>query len=210
MVEILFNNIHSYYDMGLILSSKTIEAATAKTQKVEVVGGDGEIDYTDFFGDTNYNNRSLKFVFNKVHQTSLEFMEDWSYLLDVLNGKTFKITLTENPDFYYTGRISLSYTRKKNITTITASVDAQPYRLKHEMTVVNCEGSGSFVLRNLRKKVVPEITCTAIAKISTDSFSVDVQIGTSVIPELELMPGENIVDIVSTGTVTFKYREGGF
>lgn len=210
MVEVLFDNIHSFYDLGMILSSKTVEAPTVKSQKVEVVGGDGEIDYTDCFGDINYNNRNLKFVFNKVHQTTLEFLEDWSYLLDILNGKKFKITLSEDPEFYYTGRVSLSYTKKKNITTITVSVDALPYRLKHEMTVVKCEGSGSFVLKNSRKKVVPEITCTTVTNISTDSFSEDVQSGSVVIPELELMSGENIVNIISTGTVVFKYREGRF
>ena len=45
-------------------------------------------------------------------------------------------------------------------------------------------------------------------KVGTDSFKKTVSSGTWEIPELQLSYGENSISITSTGTTTFRYREG--
>ena len=60
--------------------------------------------------------------------------------------------------------------------------------------------------------VVPTITTTAEAtlswKIESDTFSRTISVGTLEIPELQLTYGNNSIKVTSTGTTTFRYREG--
>ena len=61
---ITFGAFHSYRDLNLILTSGVkIGTPEVKTEEVEVLGSDGTIDYTEYFGEIFYKNRSLTFPF---------------------------------------------------------------------------------------------------------------------------------------------------
>ena len=64
MIEtgILFGNIHSFYDLNLILSAVDIEPAKPKTTYVDVPGGDGSLDLTEALGEVKYYDRTHKFT----------------------------------------------------------------------------------------------------------------------------------------------------
>ncbi len=66
MKGIRFGNYHSYDDFKLILSQKTIGTPSPKTETIDIPGGDGVLDLTDFFGEVNYNNRILTFEFSSI------------------------------------------------------------------------------------------------------------------------------------------------
>ena len=51
---ISFDNIHSFYDLNLILSGVEITPAKPKTNYVDIVGGDGSIDMTEAHGDVKF------------------------------------------------------------------------------------------------------------------------------------------------------------
>lgn len=209
MVGILINDKHSYFDYGLILSSKFISAPSVKSASVEISGADGVLDLTDYFGEPKFNNRELIFNFLKVYLNNLEFVNDWSKIQNELNGQKVKITLDEDNEFYYYGRISIEYTKEKNIVTITMTVDAEPYKLKRDFTTVEQTGSGTVALQNLRKRVVPAVITTAETKLTFGTTVFNLSAGAWVLPELELSAGENTVEIETTGTVKFEYQEGG-
>mgnify|MGYP000299710712 FL=1 len=73
-------------------------------------------------------------------------------------------------------------------------------------------GTKTVTLTNDFMPVVPSITTSAETtlawKIGTDSFSKTISAGTWEIPELQLAYGNNSVKVTSTGTTTFRYREG--
>lgn len=208
MVGVRFNDKHSFYDYGLILSSKTIEAPSVKVKNVDVTGADGVIDYTDFFGEPKFSNRKLTFVFSKC-QTNSQFVDEFSTIQNELNGQKMNIRIDTDPDFYYTGRISLKASRSNNITKLTVTCDCQPYKLKNKKTVVEAKRSTTVSLFNLRKRTVPTITTTAETTIIFGTRKTVLSAGQWVIPEFELMPGNNIFIIISKGTTTFEYQEGG-
>lgn len=60
--------------------------------------------------------------------------------------------------------------------------------------------------------VTPSVTVTEETalnwQIGNDGFQKSVSAGTWTFPELELVHGENSVEIITNGTVTFRYREG--
>ena len=90
--------------------------------------------------------------------------------------------------------------------------DGDAYRYHTDETVVQVAGIKTVLLTNDFMPVVPTITTTAEStlawRIGTDSFSKTVSAGTWEIPELQLSHGNNSVKVTSTGTTTFRYREG--
>ena len=73
-------------------------------------------------------------------------------------------------------------------------------------------GSGTAILTNDFMPTVPAVTVTDETtlkwQVGTDGFIKTVSAGTWTFPELELVRGENEIEITTEGTVTFRYREG--
>lgn len=209
MNQIQFGQYRSYDDLYLVLSSKEIGSPEVKEYKVEIEGGDGVLDYTEYFGGVNYGNLELKFEFSTIVQPFLNY---YSQVKDLLHGKKMKITLDEDDDFYYLGRISVSsFTNEKNIGTISITCDCEPWKYKQQKTVVtkSITNSSTIVLSNMRKKVVPEITTNTTMSFAFGSSTVTHTAGTFMIPSLELSQGNNTITVTGTGTVKFEYQEGG-
>lgn len=210
MKGITFGEYHSYRDFGLILSGKEIEAPAVKEKKVEIEGADSDLDLTEFFGEPKYSNARHKFNFTTVYKGT-EFLSAFSAIKNAIHGKKMRVILDDDPSFYYVGRIFVSkFTDERNIGILQIEADCEPYKYKLAKTVVSkaIDGTATIKLTNLRKHAVPEITTTAVMTIAFGSFSRAVNAGTFVIPELELVEGENTVTVTGTGTITFTYQEG--
>ena len=211
MNGVTFGSKHSYTDYNLILQSKTIGAATVKTKKVDIEGGHGSLDYTAFFGEPKYNNRTLTFTFISKMRP-LEFVSSYSELQNALHGQKVDIILDEDPNYHYVGRLSVGdYSTSNKTPTFTISADCEPFKLKNAITVVTQEVSGTatITLSNMRKKVVPTIKTDAEMTIVFGGRSTTASAGTFTIPTLELSEGDNTVTVSGTGTITFSYQEGG-
>lgn len=212
MNQIIFGNYKSYDDLFLVCNSKSIGSPSPKMNTISVEGGDGVLDFTEFFGDVKYNNRTLTFEFTSMVHPS-DFLELNSRLLDLLNGQKMPIVLEEDADFYYMGRLTVSSPTKeaKVIDKITITANCEPYKYKVNDTVVTqaVNGTATIILPNMRKRVVPQITSDATFTITFGGKSATVGAGTFTIPELELVAGDNEVIVSGTGNITFTYKEGG-
>mgnify|MGYP000417061958 CR=1 FL=1 len=67
MNTVTFGEFNSYSDLNLILSSKTIGSPSVKTSTIDLPGSDGELDFTEYFGEPKYSNRPLKFQFTAIN-----------------------------------------------------------------------------------------------------------------------------------------------
>ena len=212
MKGVKFGNYHSYYEWGLILGSKEISSPKPKVNQSEVEGGDGVLDLTEFFGDVKYENRPLSFTFSKLGVVPDGFLALYSVVQNAIHGKTMQVILDDDPANYYYGRVTINeWKSNKNIGEIVIEVDAEPYKMKVNETVVTraVAGTDTIVLTNSRKRVVPVITTDAEMKLAFGNYSGTFSKGTFTIPELELVEGENAVSVTGTGNITFRYREGG-
>lgn len=210
MNQIKFGNYKSFDDLLLICTKKEIGDPKAKTAKVNIEGGDGVLDYTEYFGDIKYENRTLKFEFETIVPQT-QFPELYSSILNALNGRRLKIVLDEDANFYYMGRISVSaFTQNKGIGSIKIECDCEPYKYKKNQTVVSkaVSGSATITLANMRKRVVPTITSNATMTYEFGGRTIQHNAGTFIIPTLELVEGNNAVKVTGTGNVTFAYQEG--
>lgn len=213
MKGITFGDLHSYKDLSLILTSKTIGSPQAKTNTVDIPGGDGSIDLTDYFGEIYYYNRTLTFEFSTIIPQK-DFLELFSKIQNALHGKKIKVILDEDDEFYYYGRISVDeWKSNKRIGKIVIEVDAEPYKYKVYKTSIiqDVSGTAEAVLVNLKKSVVPKITTTSDVTIVLGNTEFTLGAGTyepENIPEFILKEGNNIITITGTSIVTFEYQEG--
>lgn len=212
MKGVKFGDFHSYYEWGLILSSKEITSPEAKIIQIEVEGSDGVLDFTDFFGSVKYKNRSLSFTFSKMNIVQDGFLALYSLVQNLIHGRMMKIVLDDDPSNYYYGRVTIKeWKSENNIGTIVIEVDAEPWKMEAYETVVSqyVSSNANIVLPNNKMPTVPTITTTSEFLISFGGYNDVYSAGTFTIPELELGEGDNNIYVEGTGTISFTYRKGG-
>lgn len=210
MKGISFDDIHSFYDLNLVLSKVDIPPAVPKITLVDIPGGDGSVDLTEAFGEVKFKDRECTFTFTVFPYD--DFEEKKREINGLLNGKRCKITLDKDPDYYWEGRLSINeYASNKNLHQIVVGATVAPYKVKQEVTKVFVPGSSigvRAVLYNGRKPVCPVITALQNDIIHNDHFNHQfTESGDFIIPELKLGFGETEVWIQSTNGVTFTYQE---
>lgn len=212
MLGVKFGDYHSFNDFSLYLSNKKIEVPQPKVELLEVPGADEMLDFTEFFGDVKYQNRMLTFEFSTgVHKS--EFISLFSRIQSALNGRRMSIVLDEDPEFFYSGRVSVKeWKADKNIGKITIDCDCNPYKLKKKKTVITnaVETEKTVTLSNLRKTVVPTFKSDAEIHIEFNENSYTMSAGESKFPSIVLKEGINTLKLTGKATVTIEYQEGCF
>ena len=211
MKGVSFLGYHSEKDLNLLLTGKEIGSPEIKRQTIDIAGADGELDFTDFFGEPKYANVQHQFTFESIRPRN-EQLSQFTDIKNKIHGKKGRIILDDDPSFVYVGRCSVSkYTNEKNIGKITVTCDCEPYKYMIENTVVYqvVDGTVDIPLINSRKRAVPTITTTSDMTISFGGGTWTNRAGTFTIPELELAEGENIVTVTGAGTITFTWQEAG-
>lgn len=218
MIEkgIFFGDIHSFYDLNLILSKVNIPPAKPKTKYVDIPGGNGSIDLTEANGEVKYSDRECKFTFTMnpagdLSETAWE--EKKTEVSNALNGREFKITLDKDDDFYYSGRCEVSeYLSDKRVRQFVVIAKVYPYKFKQNITSLSFELSAAQKTVNIinsRKTVSPVIECSndnTVIEFGTSKFNLDA--GTYNILDIQFTEGNNQVKLSGTGIVTFSFREG--
>lgn len=213
MNTVFFDGINSYKDLRLILSQKTIGAPSPKILSVDVPGGDGTLDYTECFGEVNYYNRVLKFDFTMIDNPKT-FPDQYSKLLNLLNGRKMKISLSDDEGYYYIGRVIVNeWASEKRIGKIVVEVDAEPYKLKNEITVLSFAATGKTVIccKNDRKRVQPVIKLSSETAITFNGISFVWGAGSYTSDDIVFSEGENVLTVEPINgntSVTIVYQEG--
>lgn len=218
MIEtgVLFNNIHSFFDLNLILSSVEISPAKPKTTYVDIPGADGSLDLTEAHGEVKYSDRTIKFTFTMNPASDLSeraWEEKKTEVSNTLNGLACRITLDKDPDYYWQGRCSVdSYKTNRRVRQFVIAATVRPYKRKQSETVASFALSSTAQtvnLRNARKSVCPVITCTNDgAKIVFNGNEFSFNAGTHKNLNIRFTEGNNEMTISGTGQVTFTYQEG--
>lgn len=219
MIEtgIQFDNIHSFYDLNLILSGVSIPPATPKTTYTDVPGRDGSLDQTEVHGEVKYHDRDgCKFTFTMNPADDLSesaYEEKKTEVSNLLNGRAFqKITLDKDPDYYYSGRCAVSeYLSDKRVRQIVVTARVKPYKFKQKETVKTyelTEAAQTVSILNARKSVCPFIECSDDdCRIVFGSASFVLTAGTHKVLDIRFMEGVNTLELSGTGTVTFRFQE---
>lgn len=209
MYSVNFGDKNSYTDFGLILRPKERTFPTPKIKTVSIEGRDGDLDLTtSLTGDVKYENISYPLDFY-LKDKRADWEEALLKLSTYIHGKKMPLSFSEDPDWYYVARYTLNpVTSDKNVGLLSIDCDLEPYRLKKTETVKTITGTGTLILPNTRKWVMPTIVSTGSMQFTFEGKTFTVN-GTLQSPDIILKEGNNAIEVISgTGTLTVTYREG--
>lgn len=202
-----FGDKHSIDDWDLLMVSKTIEDAEPKIIDVDIAGLSGKLDLSEWTGEVLYNNRSLTFNFD-IYDSPSNWWTLKRKITNYLHGKRMKIILDQDNGYYYYGRCKVTdFSNETTVAHITIECDCEPFVYKNEITTKTITGTGTLILPNAKKRVMPVITSTESMQFNFENKTFVVN-GTLQSPDIILKEGDNTLEVISgAGTLTVTYRE---
>ena len=206
---VTFGSKNSITDWDLLMISKSIGEAEPITNYIEIPGRDGALDLSESLGEVKYKNRTLTFEFDLFNPIS--FYTTQREIINYLNGKKLKITLDQDPNYYFIGRCRVtSSSISKNLGHFTIECVCEPYRYKQNITTIsnNVTAGNSYSFKNDRKSVVPTLTLSSAMTLSFNGTSYSVGAGTNKILGINFKEGTNTITVTNgSGTLSVSYQE---
>lgn len=228
---VYFNDDHTYYTWGLMLTNVTIGMPAPKTNLVDIPGADGSLDLTEALtGEIPYENRTLTFEFATTEQFS---EATWANLLSTIayqiHGKRIKINLDEDREWYYMGRCQIdTFETNRLESKITIVCDCDPYKydinspgqpwlwdpfsfvdgiIYNDQHEVN--GTLTVEYANRRKRITPTFICSVAMTLTFKGVDYSLKAGENIIYDITFGPNETVeLTFTGNGTVSIAYEEG--
>lgn len=228
MIGIKFDELHSYDDLGLVLTSKEIATPEPKTMIVDINGANGSLDLSEALtGYVQYKNRKLTFTFS-VFAGIKRWVTVYNSVMAAIHGKVMTVILDEDKNYYFHGRVTVnSWTSSKSLNTIVVEVDADPYKYSVKsseepwiwdtfsfadgvITNASYTVDGNLTVRipNEQMVVCPEFETSAEMQVVFDGNTYTLEQGESQIFDIMLEEGINELEFIGNGTVKVKFRGG--
>lgn len=215
MLGVMFGDKHSFNDMGLMLKKyPKISPPSPVTKYVEVPGMDGALDASKILtGHVLYKRRTINMEFNILGPRE-HWPEKHSEIMDALHGMEMDVVLDDDPEFCYTGRLTVEgYDPQKVTSGVTITANVEPFKTRLDATRRSFTVSGSHEAHILvtRKPVIPVFTASAAMKMTYGGNTYSLPTGESSFPDVILWGDEeNVIAFNGEGVVTLEYREGRF
>ena len=211
MSDIRFGTKWAHADYGLIVAPYAIPMPEPHTNFVEIPSRDGALDLSEAFGTVRYADRIIPLtIYARAPFDSLIS----AFAADV-HGRRMNVVFNRDPNFYYDARVTVEdVKRHSGYCELSLECRARPYKLEHFETTITVlpTGSATVTLTNTRMPVVPTIIVSAemtlTFTIAEKDYTVNLSVGTHVIPSLVLTEGDTVIGITGTGRITFTYRKG--
>lgn len=226
--HVLFDDINTYKDFGLLVQEISISEAPIKEELIEIPGADGKLDFsTALTGDIKFDNRTITIELAKRKKESC--YSEYSKVQNALHGKVMKIILSNDPNFYYKGKVKVKeFDRYTLLQNITIECDVEPYKydltasdedwlwdpfsfedgIINETKDLEVNGELEVDIYGRRKKVVPKITCDNAMQVIFDGQTYNLSAGTQKVLNIQICEGKNTLKFIGNGTVSISYRGG--
>lgn len=209
-----FGGVHSYHDLHLIQASVSVQPAEPKFNFIDTPGADGAKDFSESpAGRVLFNTREITWTF-KLYPGD-DWATKYTEVSNAINGRACQITLDEDLDYYYVGRVAVKQHAADSILhTITVAATCQPYKLHQSETRVTADLTTSDRTMSLvsdRMPVAPMITVTAATTLTWKGGTYSLTAGTHKVLDIMLAEGVNTLKaktVSGTGTITIVYRKG--
>lgn len=130
MHGVIFDDKHSYRDWALVLRHRPkVSPPTPKQKLISVPGSDRIIDLTQLLtGNVHYEPRTITMEF--IMTADRERWADlYSDILDALHGKSVKIVMDNDPNWYYKGRVIVGdLEAEKRTANLMMTATVEPYK----------------------------------------------------------------------------------
>lgn len=209
MNGVLFDQIHSYRQLGIILGNPEIERPKGKLTYLDIPGRDGALDLSEAFGELRFNQRKVILPF-KLRADPNAAEQKISEVANLLSGKKVKIILDKDPEYYYLGRLEVEGKYQHQVCQIIVTALCDPYKYKRDMTeeTFAINGSLEINLSNDRMTTYPVVTTTEPMLVTIDDITYSYGVVSNFMTQIPLVFGDNLLTITGNGTITFTYQEG--
>ena len=210
--DIIFNNEKSaYYDWNIVLIKADIPLPSVKTSGVDIKGANGILDLSEVLtGDVCYSNRDIKLTFAMMDD--VDYRSTVSQIANYLHGKKVTMKLTNDAEYFYSGRISIKqwdYSPGKGAIVLGMSADPFKYDVVESNVLVNLNNeTKTLVLPNKRMRVAPTLMVTGSVTMTFKGNTYTLQAGEQQLLNFVLSEGDNNVSFSGTGSVKITYRQG--
>ena len=129
---------------GLYLPEYTIPAPAPQTKFVKIIGRDGSVDLSEAIG-LHYDSRNWSLDFKHFDPT-VNWHTLSSNVMNAIHGKRLNFEFDDDPDYFWTGRISVSsYVSNRGTGTLRVNITSDPYKYKKLSTIVTKTASTGTV-----------------------------------------------------------------
>lgn len=209
MKGVKFGGLRSDTDLGLVLYSKKISPPVAKTTTVEIPGRDGNLDITEALtGRVAYADREISFVF-RVPNPKEEWAGTYSEVLNKVHGKKMDIILDDDPDYIYTGRVSIDeFATSRSLAEIAIKCIVAPKKTYKTLVTKTASVSGSKAVEVTNNGIptVPVITTDKAMDVSFGGKSFHLSPGSNKIFDILLPEGKSKLTFSGTGSITIEFK----
>lgn len=206
MKGVIFGSKRSKEDYKAIMNYARITPPKAKTNYVDIAGGDSSLDLSEAVGGVRFNDGKINFKFTFLDEEAREEMKN------EIHGKRMNIFLEKEPYFYYDGRINCNKEeRNKALFILYVEAQVKPYKFEENTTIHEEILSGNekkIIIPNSRMPVMPKITVTGNVFLEYDGYGYPLKTGTYEITEVTFYEGFNHLKVSGNGTIKFEYRKG--
>ena len=218
-VEDIGKAFHTLADWGLALGNNNyISEPEMETNYIDVPYRNGLLDAsTAITGRPIWKTRELSFVLGVKAKDKLDLDVAISNLRNLLNGRICQITLDNDLDYYWRGRVFIiDFDRFQKLGQFVLSVPkAEPYKYKRELTTIkkSISSSGSIVVLPGTMPAVPTFKVTNLIgnsiTMAYKGTNYSLVSGTNKFPEVIVNDIETITLTFSgSATIEMTYREG--
>ena len=210
--DVIFNNEKSAYDdWNVVLTKVEIPLPVPKTSTVDIKGADGLLDLSEVLtGDVRYKNRTIKLTFEMMDDT--DYYTLISDISNYLHGKIVNFILSNDDDYYYTGRATINqWECVKRKGKIVIQIDSEPYKYLVTETTrkVTVSNETKIVsLPNSRKTVCPILNVSGLITLTTNGVDYKLAEGKQRLINFKLIEGNNTIKVSGNGVLTISYRQG--
>lgn len=223
------NNIHTYRDLGVSISSKSIGAPALNRITESVPFMNGVYDFSDMFEEETYGERVLQYEFD---------LSDVSKGL--VNAKKMKIInffknnrnsilrddTVRGYHFNFVRMIEHSFKESGLEGKLTVSLATQPFKVRDiyegnnswddfnfeldilQDTKFEISNMTDIVIHNVGgKKVIPEIICSSSMEVVKDNMTYKLKKGSNKDYRFKLDVGANNITVKGNGFIEFKFRK---
>lgn len=211
MVQAYFGNLRSYDDLGLTLTKAVISSAEPKRMLVDVPGMNGQLEMSGAVAqDIKFKNRKLTMDFTmKDYQKN--WTENFSRINNAVHGKHFRITLDNDPRYYWEGLCTVSRSEDdRNKGEVEVIADVYPYKHRDiRIQIESAETETELICPCGRESVWPVVTTDGNITITMeDETQIQYDAGTWQKRDLMFTEGPNLITVSGEASVTIEYKEG--
>ncbi len=221
--------LDTYGDYSLLVQEITIPEAVVKEEIEEIPGSDEILDYSESLdGDVHYQRRVIQIELASYKQYN-EFLNIYSRLQNSIHGRKVKMIFSKEPNFYWTGRVSVGdysvYATTINII-INVTVDPYKYDLQNSIEdwlwdpfsfengiIYDCKdllinGKLEIVMIGRRKHITPIFYVEGNISVTHNNVKYLLEEGNNEVLDIEIVEGENRFMFEGNGKVDIIYRGG--